>query len=523
MALPLMSQYSEAIQNPGLNLLDPDLRLSKPDLNPMGLPKVVGGGFALTYRLKNNNKSFAVRCFHKEALDLQDRYMKISQFLRHQRNTFFVDFEYQHKGIIVNNNTYPIIKMDWLEGKPLYFFIEENLRNAKVLKDIQNQLIDCVNQLISIGIAHGDLQHDNIFVSGNKLKLIDYDGLYVPGMKYGSSNELGHVNYAHPDRNPLSDVSISDRFPSIVIYLALEALQHSPSLWSSFDNGQNLLFRTDDFVNPESSKLLFEMSKLPNMNALVKNFTLLCNSSYENIPTLKDFINGNILTTQRTITKVNKSTIRVRQYKVLNAKDKNELMEHVGQVIEVIGFVKEIKILKTRYGQPYARINFEEYNPRTKKFNLVIWNNGLKALENKGINISSFKNKWISVVSLVSEYRKTPQFIIDPNTKINILKSEQEAMSILNSSMQISSNNKHSSESRNSSILKVLKQSKSVIPNNRQSKIITSNNQAILNNLKNNTQINTVKNFRSTTNNPPNHQNENILFKLLKKLVSLFN
>ena len=50
------------------------------------------------------------------------------------------------------------------------------------------------------GIAHGDLQHGNIFVVDDELKLIDYDGMFVPRLAGCRSNELGIEHYQHPQR-----------------------------------------------------------------------------------------------------------------------------------------------------------------------------------------------------------------------------------------------------------------------------------------------------------------------------------
>ncbi|QLQ08322.1 MAG: hypothetical protein HZY76_21580 [Anaerolineae bacterium] len=48
------------------------------------------------------------------------------------------------------------------------------------------------------GIAHGDLQHGNVLVAADELRLIDYDGMYVPPLSGRESHEIGHRNYQHP-------------------------------------------------------------------------------------------------------------------------------------------------------------------------------------------------------------------------------------------------------------------------------------------------------------------------------------
>ena len=49
--------------------------------------------------------------------------------------------------------------------------------------------------LKAVSIAHGDLQHGNVVVVGDQLRLIDYDNMFVPGLAGKQSNECGHRNY----------------------------------------------------------------------------------------------------------------------------------------------------------------------------------------------------------------------------------------------------------------------------------------------------------------------------------------
>src|SRR6185312_15382803 len=98
------------------------------------------------------------------------------------------------------------------------------------LESVADQFRALVRGLGTAQIAHGDLQHGNIIVNGAKLYLIDYDGLYVPGLPVSASNEIGHINYQHPDRSTQHVGPMVDRFSSIVIYLALKAVARQPNL-----------------------------------------------------------------------------------------------------------------------------------------------------------------------------------------------------------------------------------------------------------------------------------------------------
>src|SRR5258708_744417 len=114
MPLPTPDAYNDAIQTPRLAFPDPVLAGGTVDCNGFGIPKALGGGFAITYRVSGGNRAFAVRCFHKEVLDLQDRYRLIHNCLRAIKIPPFVEFEYQQNGIRVKGSAFPIVKMEWV-------------------------------------------------------------------------------------------------------------------------------------------------------------------------------------------------------------------------------------------------------------------------------------------------------------------------------------------------------------------------------------------------------------------------
>ena len=86
------------------------------------------------------------------------------------------------------------------------------------------------------------------------LKLIDYDGMYVPALAGTPSGELGHPNYQHPERLRRRAYNADvDRFSHLVIYSAVHCLLVGRrDLWQRFNNDENLLFREQDFRRPES-------------------------------------------------------------------------------------------------------------------------------------------------------------------------------------------------------------------------------------------------------------------------------
>src|SRR4029077_21043870 len=115
-------------------------------------------------------------------------------------------------------------------------------------------------------------------------------------------------------------------------------------------------------------------------------------------------------------------TIRVRQatagispyigaYDVLDAADFDAVLRHVGDRIELVGLITDVRLARNRYGRPYVFINFGHWKGRITKIN--IWSDGLKKMPaqfNK-----SLVGKWVSVTGLVDPpYNKRSSQIYTP-------------------------------------------------------------------------------------------------------------
>lgn len=229
MSYPTLEQYNEAFQHPHLALTDPELKLGSIATTGLGLPLALCGGFALTYTIKNGTKKHAVRCFHKQSNALEKRYISISSRLKSLRSPYFVDFEFQPQGVRVAGKSFPIVKMAWASGTTLGEFLERNHRSSSNLLNLRASLQSLAKYLESQGMAHGDVQPGNVMVAdaGNKVQLIDYDGIFVEELKTLGSSELGHRNFQHPKRASSSWNATLDRFSFISLDLAIRHSRHT--------------------------------------------------------------------------------------------------------------------------------------------------------------------------------------------------------------------------------------------------------------------------------------------------------
>jgi tetratricopeptide (TPR) repeat protein len=262
---PSPQDFNEAVQTPGYTYSDEDLRAGQVELTALGLPRPQTGNFASVYRIDCINKYWAVRCFLRDIPEQQTRYNHIESTLRGLNLPFFVNFAYLAEGVRVRGDWFPILKMEWAEGPTLTEYISANLHEPDKLRQLAEEFKQLTIDLRSNGIAHGDLQHGNIIVSPAGLRLVDYDGMYVPQLAGQPSNELGHPNYQHPARKGSDFNAQLDNFSAWIIYSSLISLAEDPSLFEQLNVGDDcLLFRQKDFIQPTRSRAFALLESHPN-------------------------------------------------------------------------------------------------------------------------------------------------------------------------------------------------------------------------------------------------------------------
>ena len=303
MRLPDLVAYQAAVQHPDTAFGDADLRAATVTTTRLGLPRVAAGNFALTYQLCQGGRRWAVRCFHRDSADRAKRYAAISQALASARGGPLVPIAYLPVGVRVGQSWFPITKMPWLDGRPLNRAVEAGLGSPSALADLERGFVALLAELRRLGLAHGDLQHGNILVEpSGALKLVDYDGMFVPALHGMHASESGDPNYQHPGRALQFNAEL-DRFAALVIVVALRALAHAPELWRTYNTGDNLLFRRADFASPDTSALFRELRARAATRDLAERFARVCQSDYALVPPLGDFLRVNVTASTSTGTR----------------------------------------------------------------------------------------------------------------------------------------------------------------------------------------------------------------------------
>ncbi len=440
-----MSDYRDVIQNPKIAFKNYELQNGIVKQTPLGLPFLVSGGFALTAcvttQVNGTGSKWAIRCFHKEVIDLQERYQYISNFLQNKNYDFFVNFQYEIEGIQFQSKWYPIVKMAWVEGISLSEYIQDNLENSICLNNLTNQIKLISHQLNALKMAHGDIQHGNVLVRDDgRCILIDYDGMYVPGMPYNNSNELGHVAFQHPGRNNSFFNEKIDRFSTIIFYVSLLSLATlGKDIWKKYHTGENLIFSRKDYQDPENSAVFSELLHNSKLSPLISRLQKLCRCRIEDIPTLDDFLNFQVnLSSLKVaaslplISSFNDGTV------VFSAKEILKLVKQEGEKITVVGKIASLyfaneNLLFINFG------NFANIVKNYSSFTIVIFSKGLASLRKvRNIDkdeLKNLNNQYLKITGILELYANkkgciTPQIVLEDPYQIQIL-TQNEAKDIL--------------------------------------------------------------------------------------------
>lgn len=401
MTYPSLEQYNEALQHPQLALLDPVFKSASIAKTGLGQPLALCGGFALTYTVTAGGQRYAVRCFHKQSNGLETRYSAIATELKSLKSPYFLDFEFQPRGVRIGKGEFPVVKMAWASGTTLGEYLAKNFRDPAALDRLDGAMTRLAAFLEDHGLAHGDVQPGNVMVAadGSSVQLIDYDGMFVPALRSLGSAELGLRNFQHPRRTASTWDATLDRFSFATIALAIRALKADPSLWQKYQADENsLLFKANDFAAPVSSRVLADLGARPGLDRLAKDFASICAADFAAIPSLADYLAGrNIPTASVALAAAPAEPARyLSAFQVLPA-DFALCLRSVGDRIELIGKITDVRRATTRYGLPYVFLNFGDWRGDIVKIN--IWSEGLAALTTAPDQ--SWVGKWISVTGLM--------------------------------------------------------------------------------------------------------------------------
>lgn len=223
MHYPLISEYIEAILSSEDNF--DKLNNLRPILDEYGNPIMSSGNFAVVFKMTDGKKNYAIKCFLKEQEGRKEAYNQICDYMSSIHTKHFVSMSYYEKELFVDttqteDNEFPVLLMDWVDGLGLSEYISRNYDNSEKMANLYNNLQDMIEWLLPSHLAHGDLKPDNIIVTADSnIVLIDYDGMFVPSMQGQYSREHGTPQFQYQGRTISDFNEYIDDYAGI--YLAL--------------------------------------------------------------------------------------------------------------------------------------------------------------------------------------------------------------------------------------------------------------------------------------------------------------
>ena len=271
MTFPNLIDYKQAIGNASARLATLD---AVPVADPTGAPHFVAGNFAGVFKMQKADGSLvALKCFTRTVPQLERRYKEIAAFAKSAKSPYFIGFDFLPDELYVTSKTvrsgdYPVLCMPWVEARSLgavAALLVERKKPVALARLAQAWARLCLH-MVEQGVAHGDLKHDNVLVtSEGRLRLIDYDSVFLPGLRGLKSPSLGSPNFQHPHRNEGHFDADIDHVSMLSLLVSLRHLVFQPDDHARYHNGENLLFRRDDFLNPAGSELFKRVAESPDL------------------------------------------------------------------------------------------------------------------------------------------------------------------------------------------------------------------------------------------------------------------
>ena len=290
--LPARKRYVAAMYNSSKYITDPRLSGAQVERDARNRPVAFSGSFSTVFKMRTQSgRKVAMRVFHPEdggkiqtGTDLTRRYKLLGGFMNDLRSrrklpSEIIEFALVERGMRINDEDVPIMKLPWISGRSLDNWIDTRLGQgrASAVKLLAHNWRELMADLRHIGVAHGDLHHGNVKLeSSGAMRLLDYDAMYAPPLEGMTSDEIGHPNFQHPAYHFPARVrpfdADMDNFSAIVVYLSLIAIADDPGLWKKYYREDNLIFVGErDFVNPDASPVFKDLAA--SRNATVRNLS----------------------------------------------------------------------------------------------------------------------------------------------------------------------------------------------------------------------------------------------------------
>ena len=240
MNYPLISEYEREIKTKGSVILRlPHQYNFVPNkIKPIKIYSYGSGAMAGVFKVEGMGKQYALRVFLNGGNPQNiNRVMDIAKHLGDISSDFLCKYQLYQNGIVIKDHPFPVILMEWVNGKKLNEYVDTILHQNDKISELQFHLVKLNESMEKNQMAHGDIQSGNVLVeekggAGIQLKLVDYDAMFLPELSGQKAIEIGHSSFQHPKRDKSVYNAEMDRFSFWLILTALEAIKFDKNLWS---------------------------------------------------------------------------------------------------------------------------------------------------------------------------------------------------------------------------------------------------------------------------------------------------
>lgn len=228
-----------------------------------GEPIYSSGNFGVVFKVQIGDEFRALKCFTRQQQGREQAYATMHTKL--PQSSYLIEHQFIKEGILVladdQFRAMPILLMEWIEGQTLgqALIRAAQERNKDLIQDLSKKFDDMAIWLISQDIAHGDLKPENILITKDQeLRLVDYDGMYLPSMSGENQREVGTPSYQHPLRAQMPFSPAIDHYSIALLCLTLRCLAQAPELYAMFGNHSGaLLFEPAELIAGRSAAFDF--------------------------------------------------------------------------------------------------------------------------------------------------------------------------------------------------------------------------------------------------------------------------
>ena len=195
--------------------------------------------------------------FHAADSRLAGTLCEISKHLLQAKLPFTVDFTYLAKGIRIKGESFPVLKMQWVEGFLFNEFVRDNLTNppCSTVGQIWGRMGRTPLRLTSPMQTYNTATSFWFWAEKKVPWPLNSSTMTACGFPH-CAKEIGRIRPsgipapAPASRKPFISADV-DKIPLLAIACALRALAVAGKpLWEKYDNGDNMLFREAESCTP---------------------------------------------------------------------------------------------------------------------------------------------------------------------------------------------------------------------------------------------------------------------------------